>query len=247
MPPAYAIIEHQPMSSRVRSWFTTVLIAALSSGLALLLLTMLNHALSLPAVQHFDTLVQARIHAAASPRLTGIMLALTWLGAIKIFAVALAIVLIFLWLRGRRTDVVLLGGAIAGAFLLNETLKQHFRRPRPQVLWSIGDEHTFSFPSGHSLFAVVLYGTLAYIALHRVGPKARRPGLIALALLMPLGIGTSRVYLGMHFPTDVIAGWLAGAVWLAGIVLIHRSWQRHSRTAANRQELDRSHSPSTFK
>ncbi len=91
-------------------------------------------------------------------------------------------------------------------------------------LWSIGDEHTFSFPSGHSLFAVVFYGTLAYCALHRRTSLRRQFGILAPAMVMPFCIGTSRIYLGMHYPTDVAAGWLTGALWLAAVVTIDLAW-----------------------
>ncbi len=173
-----------------RRFYTTACLISLSDiALVVLLLTLLDHRLDRPAVLRFDLTRQARIHAFATPPLTAIMLALTWIGAIKIFAVALAAILLFLVLRGRRHAATLLGGAVAGAFVLNEALKQHFHRIRPQVPWSVGDEHTFSFPSGHSLFSVVLYGTLAYIALHSETTARRRLAILAPAMLMPLGIG----------------------------------------------------------
>lgn len=211
------------MSQRIRFFATSLAILSLSVASTLLLLTLLHRQLSGTAVQHFDLLAQTRVHMMTNPLLTGFMLALTWLGAIKIFGPALACAVVWLALRGRGNEAALLGGGIAGAFILNETLKLHFHRPRPQVPWSIGDEHTFSFPSGHSLFAVVLYGTLAYLALRRSGRKRHRVWIVLPATLMPLSIGLSRIYLGMHYPTDVLAGWLAGAMWLGAIVAIDQN------------------------
>ena len=233
------------MSPRLRLLLITAAALAASSALILLSLTLLEHRLRAVGVQHFDRSVQARIHAMTNPALTDVMLALTWLGAIKIFASALALAVVVLAARGRHREAALLGGGIASAFVLNESLKLHFHRFRPQVPWSISDEHTFSFPSGHSLFAVVLYGTLAYLALGRGGSVWQRFGMVALAMLMPLGIGISRVYLGMHYPTDVLAGWLAGALWLAAIVTIAQTWPRlQSQPPFATQPSTNSHPPS---
>ena len=160
------------------------------------------------------------------------MLAFTWIGSIKIFATALAIALMYQIFRNGRHDAALLFLAITGAFLLNESLKLHFHRMRPQIPWSIGDEHTFSFPSGHSLFSVVFYGTLAWCSFHRRHNNLstrRRFGVLTPAILMPFCIGLSRIYLGMHYPTDVLAGWLTGALWLTGVIGIDLLWHRRRR------------------
>jgi undecaprenyl-diphosphatase len=214
---------------------TATLIALVCCVLILLVLTLLDHRLDLPAVQHFDLTLQARIHSFASPSLTRIMLALTWIGSIKIFLTALAVSILYRLLRHGRHDAILLAGSILGALVLNQTLKLHFHRLRPQVPWSIGDEHTFSFPSGHSLFSVVLYGALAWCALHRRTSPRRRLGVLTPAILMPLTIGLSRIYLGMHFPTDVLAGWLTGGLWLAAVISIDRLYhrQRHQEFASS--------------
>ncbi len=209
-----------------------VLTASVTTSLTLLLLTLLDHRLDLPTLLHFDLTLQARIHALASPHITRAMLAFTWLGSVKIFASALALAIVYLLLRDSFHDSVLLGSAITGAFILNQTLKLHFHRARPHVPWSIGDEHTFSFPSGHSLFAVVFYGTLAYCALHRQTSTRRQLGILTPAMLMPVCIGTSRIYLGMHYPTDVAAGWLTGILWLTAVILIDLAWHRLIRPDA---------------
>jgi len=214
------------MTQRLRFLLTALAIATLTTGITLLLLTLIDHRLDLPEVLRFDLGLQARIHSSASPPLTQIMLAFTWIGSIKIFATALAIAIVWLLFRDGLHDAVLLGTAITGAFILNQTLKVHFHRLRPQVPWSIGDEHTFSFPSGHSLFAVVFYGTLAWCALHRHTDTRRRFAILVPAILMMFSIGTSRIYLGMHYPTDVAAGWLTGTLWLSAVIAIDLRWHR---------------------
>ena len=220
-----------PASSRNSSpllyfaWHALLAIV-ISTGLTLLVLTFVDHRLEHPMVRHFDETVQAFVHSWTNPLLTRFMLALTTIGAIAIFCTALGAVMFFLAARRRLHSAFVLAGSILGALALNETLKQHFHRMRPRVPWSIGDEHTFSFPSGHSIFSVVLYGTLAYLALRRAETPRRRFEIIAPAVLLPLGIGLSRIYLGMHFPTDVLAGYFTGASWLAAVIYMDHHWRR---------------------
>jgi undecaprenyl-diphosphatase len=221
------------MAPRSRLFITCILIALAAAGLAFLLLTLLHATLSTPAVHNADLAVQQAVHGWTNPTLTRVMLALTFIGSIKVFVPTLVLALIVLLAIGEReqgrrlirkrqvTAIFALG--IGGALLLNDSFKLHFHRARPQAPWSIGDEPTFSFPSGHSLFSFVLYGLIAYTLLGRRSPR-RAPTLLAAAALV-LGIGLSRIYLGMHYPTDLLAGYLTGACWLGGVILIDRRWR----------------------
>ena len=191
--------------------------------MALGLLTAL-HAV-LPQLAGTDAALMATVHHWYSPGLTAVMLALTEIGAVATFASAVGVVVVLLLYRGHSHPAAILGGALLGAFALNESLKLHFHRARPVVPWSIGYEPTFSFPSGHSLFACALYGTLAYLALRPPTSAARKTAILLPAILLPLGIGLSRIYLGMHFPTDVLAGYTAGGAWLAAVITADRIWQ----------------------
>ncbi len=179
-----------------------------------------------------DLFLQGKIHAHPTPWLNALMLAFTGIGSIRVFGTALAIVLAGLLVRGQRHAAALLTYALSGALILNEALKLHFQRARPILPWSIGDEHTFSFPSGHSFFSVVLYGTLAYLALRHGAPPRR---VLPTAIFLPFAIGTSRIYLGEHYPTDVLAGWLCGLVWLATILLLDRRWRRQTRRSHSQE------------
>ena len=129
--------------------------------------------------------------------------------------------------KGYRHSPAVLACAVTGALILNESFKLLFHRPRPIFPWSIGDEHTFSFPSGHSLFSVTLYGTLCWLALRH---GTRWWQVVPVAVALPLAIGTSRIYLGEHYPTDVLAGWLCGALWTATVILIDRRWLSSAST-----------------
>ncbi len=183
------------------------------------MLTALHAALGV--LHPLDVAIQLQLHAFAGPWLDRVMFGLTLIGAIKIFSLALAAVLAGLLMQGYRHGPAVLACAVTGALILNESFKLLFHRARPVLPWSIGDEHTFSFPSGHSLFSVTLYGTLCWLAL-RHGTCWWQ--VVPVAVVLPLAIGASRIYLGEHYPTDVLAGWLCGAIWTATVILIDRRW-----------------------
>jgi len=112
------------------------------------------------------------------------------------------------WLawRGRRRDAVWLAALMAGGTLLNLALKQLFSAPRPDLLPHLDIVASYSFPSGHAAGNMMLFGALALLA-------ARRSVWLAAGLMIGL-IGISRVWLGVHWPTDVLAGWIEGLGWL---------------------------------
>ena len=212
---------------------------AISAGIAAFLLLALLHAqLPSPAVAAFDHHLQARVHGWTSPVLTILMRAFTFVGSIKVFLPTLVVSLALLLTLGERqgerrlfrkrqvAGIFALG--VGGALLLNDSFKLWFHRARPSVPWSIGDEHTYSYPSGHSLFACVLYGLIAYMVIGRRGHPLRRMLVLAIAAALVLGIGLSRIYLGMHWPTDVLAGYLTGVCWLCGTIFIDRHWLTHT-------------------
>lgn len=119
-----------------------------------------------------------------------------------------------LWRAGRRLAAASLALTMAGQGLLQWGLKVLFARPRPELVGALGDAPGFSFPSGHALVGVVLYGYLAYLVGLRWSRPAPRLALGAAAGLVALAVGVSRLYLAVHYLTDVLAGWALGVVWL---------------------------------
>ncbi|QJW85395.1 phosphatase PAP2 family protein [Ramlibacter terrae] len=117
-----------------------------------------------------------------------------------------------LWLRRRREALALL--VIPAAMLLNVGMKNVFQRIRPALDEPLVHLTTFSFPSGHAVASTVFYGTLCGIALAHLRTRSRRIAAIAAALSMVVLVCFSRVYLGAHFLTDVVAGVAMGAAWL---------------------------------
>lgn len=197
--------------------------------LAFGLLTIL-HA-ELPRMAAFDGAMIAGVRGCASPVLSAVMVGLAKLGAIAYFGSGLCVVLLLLVYRGRWHESTLLSGAVLGAFALNESLKLHFHRARPLVPWALEQERTFSFPSGHALFATVFYGTLAYVALLAPTTAGRKVSVLLPAILLPLAIGLCRIYLGVHFPSDVLAGYIAGGTWLAAVIAADRVWRTKREVA----------------
>jgi undecaprenyl-diphosphatase len=119
----------------------------------------------------------------------------------------------FLWLAGRPRAALLVIAAIGGGFALAYGFKAAFERPRPDLVAHAARVMTASFPSGHATLSAVTYLTLGAL-LARVQPgRSLKLYLIGLAVLVTVAVGLSRVYLGVHWPTDVLAGWALGAAW----------------------------------
>ena len=127
-----------------------------------------------------------------------------------------AIVFLALLARGRRGDVLFFGVAMAGTGVLNQSGKMFFRRARPELWLSPAPEHTFSFPSGHAMGSMALVAALAVLA----WPTRWRWWVIAIGGLFTFVVGLSRVYLGVHYPSDVLAGWSASLAWVVGLSMV---------------------------
>ena len=135
----------------------------------------------------------------------------------------------YLWLTGLRRVAVFLVLAIVGGLLLSLALKAGFHRPRPDLVSHGTMIYTSSFPSGHSMLSAVVYLTGgALLALVHTERRVR-VYLICCSILATLLAGVSRVYLGVHWPSDVLAGWAAGAAWAAACWLMAQWFQERGR------------------
>jgi undecaprenyl-diphosphatase len=134
----------------------------------------------------------------------------------------------FLALERKPRTIVFLAVAVVGGLILSLWLKEVFDRPRPDFLPHGQTVHTMSFPSGHSMNAAVVYLTLASILARAHKARAVKLYILALSLLVTVMVGVSRLYLGVHWPTDVLAGWSAGAAWaLVCYLFICQLQRRH--------------------
>ena len=168
----------------------------------------------------FDLAVRGAVHSWASPLLTRAMRGVSELGEPG-FAIPLGLLLaaILIW-RGRARSAVTLAAAAVGGEVLNAILKAIFHRPRPEAFFGLPQPEHYSFPSGHAMVSVCFYGALAAIL---AAGGARGAAYWALGIAAPLVIGFSRVYLGVHYPTDVLAGYAAAIVWLTILFRLDRN------------------------
>jgi undecaprenyl-diphosphatase len=148
---------------------------------------------------------------------------LAWLTFITLVIAA------YLWLVGKvRMMVFMLAATLSGA-LVSMGLKSFYDRPRPDIVPHLTHVYTSSFPSGHSMLSAVVYLTLGSL-LAAVMPNLRlRIYVLSVAIMLSLFVGISRIYLGVHYPTDVLAGWLAGLVWSLVCWLVAHWLQIHGQ------------------
>jgi undecaprenyl-diphosphatase len=120
------------------------------------------------------------------------------------------------WLvwKGRKGDALLVVGGSAGALALGPVLKVIVERPRPALSDHVVFVNSWSYPSGHSLNSMAVLGLLTVLAIRERPGTLRRTALAVLGAFLVVVIGFSRVYLGVHWPSDVLAGWLIGVLWL---------------------------------
>jgi membrane-associated phospholipid phosphatase len=169
-----------------------------------------------------DRAIALRVHTAASPALDAVMIGATYAGSLWVIVPVVAITMAYAWRLGHHRLAVILGAGWLVAETINTALKLMFERPRPGIFGVIVAPTSWSFPSGHAMRSVAIYGAIAAVVsvLH---PRLTR-GLIAAVAVVILAIGLSRVYLGVHWPTDVLAGYAIGAILLSVTVhLTHRA------------------------
>ena len=150
------------------------------------------------------------------------MMDLTALGSVTILTLITALAVGFLIALRKPSTALFVGLAVASGALLSGTLKQFFFRARPEIVPHLVQVTSASFPSGHAMNSAFVYLTLATLLARAQQGRLVRIYLMSVAITLTLLIGISRVYLGVHWPTDVLAGWSAGAIWAAICSLIEK-------------------------
>ncbi|MDO8914612.1 MAG: phosphatase PAP2 family protein [Coriobacteriia bacterium] len=164
----------------------------------------------------FDAAIDAALRTVASPALMRVMWLATVSGDAAVMTVWTALAVVLLWAWGRRRQAVVLAVMMSVEPLLVSALKQAFSRPRPPLAdMLVAPPSGLSFPSGHATAALLFYGLLALFALLGDASGRRKASMVAGALGAAFLVGVSRVYLGVHFPSDVVAGWLVAGVLIA--------------------------------
>jgi undecaprenyl-diphosphatase len=195
---------------------------------AVLLFAWLAQLASGAGAPEFDTAVREAVHAYARPWLTLVMKAASQAGGGWVLWPGGAIIVAWLWRAGRGREAALFAIAVAGANLVDEALKLFFHRTRPEPWFNYPLPYTYSFPSGHAFVSSCFYLCLAEILIRDWWPLAGKVAMWSAAVGCTLTIGLSRVYLGVHYPTDVLAGYLAATAWTTLIRVAHHVRQRRA-------------------
>lgn len=179
--------------------------------------------------RHFDEVTRAAVHQLASPTLTAIMRFLSFIGSTIMLTIGTIIVVIWFATRKWGREAKLFTATMIGAGLLNVTLKLTFKRARPTPFFNLTPPETYSFPSGHSLASACFFGALAAILSARIKNRRTRTIVWIVCASMFLSIGFSRVYLGVHHTTDIIAGFAAALIWILVVRFVERELARRKK------------------
>ncbi|RUU04613.1 phosphatase PAP2 family protein [Mesorhizobium sp. USDA-HM6] len=165
------------------------------------------------------------------PWLEGAVRDITALGSTIVLVLITSAVIIYLLLIRRPTTALFMFVAVAGGQVLSSLLKFGVYRPRPDLVSHLVNETSLSFPSGHAMLSAVTYLTLGSLAARFLPDRRTKIFVLALAVLVTVMVGASRVYLGVHWPSDVLAGWCAGFAWAMLCWLAARLLQRRKVVA----------------
>jgi len=178
--------------------------------------------------RQFDTFVRTAVHQLATPGLTRLMEVFSFFGSVAaVTAICLVAICVSVYCHRTRT-AGLLAITMLGVAVLDVALKHAFHRPRPVAFFG-ATPSSYSFPSGHALGSLCFYGILAAILAARVRRRSAKFFVWMAAVLLVGMIGFSRIYLGVHYPSDVIAGYCAAVVWVGAVGFLERTLRTGER------------------
>jgi membrane-associated phospholipid phosphatase len=195
-----------PAPATERATFRTALVGLLFLGTVAL--TAFVHGLT-----GVDTTWREWVIDRRSGTLDAVFTVISTMGSSVVLAPVAVVLAMVLGMRNQRSDALLVSATTLGALLLGPLLKSVIERPRPEHGHLVA-VNSWAYPSGHSLTSMAVLGVLIALAVRHLTVRATRTAAIATGVLLIAAVGVSRVYLGVHWPTDVLAGWLVGSVWL---------------------------------
>jgi undecaprenyl-diphosphatase len=184
------------------------------------------------ATQTFDTAVMTWMGQHRSPFVERAMLEVTALGTGTVVGMLVLVAGLFLWLNKHKHSAILLVAATLGGLVLNNLLKIAFDRPRPQLFEWATHASSSSFPSGHAMSSVIVYATVAYLAARLQSRFASRVFTMVFAAVIIVAICVSRMYLGVHYPSDVLAGVMIGLAWTGFCMALLEAAQLYAKRNA---------------
>lgn len=177
-------------------------------------------------VSSFDNYMIHFVQSAESPGLTTFAKGLSLIGSSKVaIGISIGTMALLYFLLKHRLELILFLWVGLGSQLLNTLMKLWFQRERPNF-HRIVQELGYSFPSGHSMAAFSLYGVIAYLLWRHLPRRSERILLIMFTVFMTVGIGWSRIYLGVHYPSDVIGGYAASGAWLMLSISLFEAYKK---------------------
>jgi membrane-associated phospholipid phosphatase len=198
-----------------------------------------------PASTTWDGRITEAVVAARTPGLSRLFWVFTILGDTPVLTVLVSVTVLLLLVWGKWTRAALLAGAVAIAQVMSSVLKAVFQRPRPpRIDMVIKEPGSYSFPSGHAFLSAVFIGLLVFLAFrwldaHPRPPSSRaatvglRETILVAAVAVAALVGLSRVYLGVHWTSDVLAGWCFGAAWLTVVLGVFVACERRGRSGSD--------------
>ncbi|WP_405153660.1 phosphatase PAP2 family protein [Paenibacillus sp. FSL K6-0108] len=202
----------------------TISIPLLAAALSLAVFAIIALSISDNQIHQFDDSLITLIQGMESPSMTRWMEFFTWIGSgLPVIVITIiSMIILYVFLRHRR-ELLFLGCVIAGSTILNTLLKLMFQRARPTI-HRIIEVTGYSFPSGHSMAAFSLYGGLAFLIWKHIPTAAGRVFMIIVSATFILTIGMSRIYLGVHYPSDVVGGYFLSGCWLATCIWFYQRY-----------------------
>ncbi|MEO5910409.1 MAG: phosphatase PAP2 family protein [Pelobium sp.] len=199
--------------------FTTIFVAIIIMVIGIVLFLLVTNKMRDNEMQGFDDFIVSSIIKYRSERLTILMKTVTTIGDIFGYLFLVTMMALFFYLRKRWRTALQVALVLVLASGLNVFLKFIISRPRP-IINRIANAGFYSFPSGHAMSAIVFYGFIAYLSIALIKKRGVKSLIIMLCASMVAIIGISRIYLGVHFPSDILAGYLAGISWLMFCIII---------------------------
>lgn len=191
--------------------------------------------------QAFDVMILKALRSRDDPSkpigpvwLEGSLLDLTAIGGSTVLGLVIFSVVGFLLLQARYRTALFVAITSASGEVVSAVMKQAFNRPRPTVVPHLRDVYTTSFPSGHAMESAIVYLTLGAILMRVTESRLTKMYCLGMAVLLTLLVGISRVYLGVHYPTDVIGGWMIGFVWASVCWLAAQRFETRAGITAER-------------
>lgn len=217
---SWARVPFASIAGRIVRFFGWQLLAGLiCAGGGLMLFGWLASEIFEGETRVLDETIRRCVNQISSPTLTKLMVSISFVGS-PLFLVLSGIVVLVIFLRLRwRRAAVLFVVTMAGEIVLDLTLKAFYGRARPEPFFDYPLPSSYSFPSGHALGSFCFYGILAWLITARLENRAACIVVRVLAVLLILLIGFSRIYLGVHYPSDVGGGYLAALAWVVTVSL----------------------------